>query len=398
MGNEAGGMESPFASRAGSCHLGRLVTLTENRTLQIGIGGSVVVHVVLFFILAWMWGSGEAARWLASQQKPVPEKQVTLLFPDQVIEMKPPVPAPAQPPPPPPKPAPKPYIRTTQNKTAANAPVKADFVSDRNTIAASQKAAAPDGDKPMPTQDGIDHQTLELANRNQRDGQTKDDNASAVPKLPPPQMRVPEPTAPQPAVAKSTVVSPMAKMMEEMDKDMAKVETGRLPIEVKKPVEADKPPAPTEQKPPVAKAVPVDPKTGKPVPKFDKDTFSPFTRTSKVKGTINNRGEAAVNAAETPMGRYMRAVTASVEKKWHLYRRQNADAVTFGNLKLRFFVTKDGKPEDMEVLSKPDEADVRMADFTLRAIKDAEIPPIPKDLLPMLEGERVEIEYDVLIY
>ena len=370
------------------------MTLTENRTLQIGIGGSLAVHVVIFFILAWMWGANAAARWLESQRKPVPEKEVTLLFPDQVIEIKPVAP----PPPAPPKPAPKPYIRTTQNQAAANAPVKADFVSDRNTIAASQKAAFPDGDKPMPTQDGIDRTTLELANRNQRDGETKDDSASAVPKAPPPQMRVPEPTVPQPAVAKADVVSPMAKMMEELDKEMAKVEAGRLPLEVKKADSADKPPAPSETKPPVAKAVPVDPATGKPAPMPDKDQFTPFTRTSKVKGTINNRGENAVNAAETPMGKYMRAVTASVEKKWHLYRKQNTDAVTFGNLKLHFFVTKNGKPEDMEVLSKPDEADVRMADFTLRAIKDAEIPPIPADLLPMLEGERVEIEYDVLIY
>ena len=373
------------------------MTLTENRTLQIGIGGSIAVHVVLFLILAWMWGANAAARWLAQQQHPVPEKQVTLLFPDQVIEIKPPAPAPP-PPPPPPEPAPKPYIRTTQNTAAANAPVKADFVSDRNTIAASKKAAFPDGDKPMPTQDGIDRTTLELANRNQRDGQTKDDSASAAPPAPPPQMRVPEPAAPQPAIAKAEPASPVAKMMEEMDKEAVKVETKPLPFEMKKPDAADKPPAPAEEKPAAAKAVPVDPTIVKAAPKSDSEAFTPFTRTSKVKGTINNRGEDAVNAAETPMGKYMRSVTASVEKKWHLYRRQNADVVTFGNLKLRFFVTKDGKPVDMEVLSKPEDADVRMADFTLRAIKDAEIPPIPKDLLPMLEDERVEIEYDVLIY
>ncbi len=371
------------------------MTLTENKTLQIGIAGSVAVHVALFFILAWMWGAGAAARWLAEQQREIPEKQVTLLFPDQVIEMLPPAPEP--PPPPAPKPAPKPYIRTTQNTAAGNAPVKADFVSDRNTIAAAKKAAAPDGDKPLPTQDGINRTTLELANRDQRDGRTKDDAESSTVDSPPPQMRVPEPTVPQPAVAKAAPVSPMAKMMEEMDKEMAQVETGRLPLEVKKPVSANGQPNSAEEAP-VAKAVPVDPKTGKPFPKFDKDAFTPFTRTSKVKGTINNRGDDAVNAAETPMGRYMRAVTAAVEVKWHIYRKQKADAVTFGNLKLRFFVTSDGKPEDMEVLSKPDEADVRMADFTLRAIKDAEIPPIPKDLLPMLEDGRVEIEYDVLIY
>lgn len=373
------------------------MTLTENRTLQIGIAGSVAVHVALFFILAWMWGADAARRWLESQQRVQPEKQVTLLFPDQVIEMKQPEIAPSPPPKPVPKPAPKPYIRTTQNKAAANAPMKADFTSDRNTIAASKKAAFPDGDKPMPTQDGVGRATLELANRDQRDGETKNDSAS--PALPAPQMRVPDPVAPQPTtVAKADTASPMAKMMEEVDKDMAKDKDGRLAIEIKKPTTPDAPPADTKEKPPVAKAVPIDPKTGKPIPKFDKDSFSPFTRTSKVKGTINNRGEDAVNAAETPMGKYMRAVTASVEKKWHVYRKQHADAVTFGNLKLRFFVTKAGKPEDIEVLSKPDEADVRMTDFTLRAIKDAEIPPIPTDLLPMLEDERVEIEYDVLIY
>ncbi|MBX7211211.1 MAG: hypothetical protein K1X78_23090 [Verrucomicrobiaceae bacterium] len=372
------------------------MTLSEDKTLRIGIAGSLVVHVALLFILAWLWGMQGAARWLAAQQRAEPEKQVTLLFPDQVIEMKQPEITPPAPPKPLPPPV-KPYIRTTQNTAAANAPVKADFVSDRNTLAASRKAASPDGTKPMPTQDGIDRTTMELANRDQRDGEVK--NMPDAPK-PTPQMRVSDfpPTQPR-VVAKADTVPPMTKMMQEADKSMTKDDDSRLALEIKKPTPADAPPEKNEPpSPPVVKAVPIDPKTGKPVPKFDRDAFSPFTRTSKVKGTINNRGEDAVNAAETPMGRYMRAVTAAVEKKWHVYRKQKADAVTFGNLKLRFFVTKDGKAEDMEVLSKPGEADVRMTDFTLRAIKDAEIPPIPADLVPMLDGERVEIEYDVLIY
>jgi hypothetical protein len=49
-------------------------------------------------------------------------------------------------------------------------------------------------------------------------------------------------------------------------------------------------------------------------------------------------------------------------------------------------------------LSDAKEADPRMTDFTLRAIRDAEIPPIPLDLLPMLDNERFEVEYDVIIY
>lgn len=376
------------------------MTLTENRTVQIGIAGSLAVHVVLFVLLAWLWGVQAAARWM-KRAAVVEEKQVTLLFAEQIIA----VPAPAPAPPPPPKASPKPYIRTTQNQAAAAAPAKADFISDRNTLAASKKAAAPDGTEPLPTTDGIERPTMELVNRQFRDGETKSDAAPAAIPIAP-QMRAPDPSIPQPAdppkpaeVAKAQPVSPMAKMMEEIDKDMARVDPGRLPIDVKKAETPDAPPkAEPSRTAAVAKAIPVDPITGKPLPNPEKRAFQPETHTSKVKGTISNRGEAAVNAAETPMGKYMRAVTAAVEKKWHLYRRQKADAVTPGELSLRFYVTKAGATEELEITSDRSKADPRMTDFTLQAIMDADIPPIPRDLLPVLERERIEIEYNVLIY
>ena len=40
-------------------------------------------------------------------------------------------------------------------------------------------------------------------------------------------------------------------------------------------------------------------------------------------------------------------------------------------------------------------------EFTLQAIKDAEIPPMPADVIPLLpknDRERLKIQYDVLIY
>ncbi len=402
------------------------MTLTENRTVQIGITVSVAVHVALFLVFAWIWSIDLASRWLSEQAKAA-EKQVTLLYPEQVIEMLAPVPPP---PPKPPKSESTPYIRTTQNQTASAAPAKANFISDRNTVAASEKPAAADGEKGMPSTEGIDLKMRELANREVKDGEIKGDSAptgapsapsspAAPPTLSPlkPQMRVPDPvTQPQPKeIAKATPAeTPLAKMMEEMDKDMARLEAKRLPLEVRKPepppkaipVDSSPPTPPQPHTPPdappptpaKAKALPPGPTPQKPLPRPDKDAFSPFTRTSKVKGTINNRGEAAVDAAETPMGRYMRAVTSAVEKKWHIYRRKYADAVTYGNVKLRFYVTKVGDAEDFDILSDAKEADPRMTDFTLRAIRDAEIPPIPLDLLPMLDNERFEVEYDVIIY
>lgn len=374
------------------------MTLTENRTLQIGIAGSLAVHLVLFVVLAWLWGMQTAARWL-SRPPADGEKEVTMVFAEQII----PLPAPA--PPPPPKPAPKPYIRTTQNQAAAAAPAKADFVSDRNTVAASRKAAFPDGTEPLPTSEGRERPTMELANRTFRDGETKNDSAPSALPVPPP-MRVPDPLIPRAAdpaspgaVAATQPVSPMAKVVDELDKNMARVDTGTLPFEVKKADPADSPPkAEAPRNPPVAKAIPVDPATGQPLPDPQKNAFQPETHTGKVKGTITNRGEASVNAVETPMGRYMRAVTSAVEKKWHQYRRQKADAVTPGELSLRFYVTRSGATEDLQITSDRAKADPRMADFTLQAIMDADIPPIPRELLPVLEKERVEIEYNVLIY
>lgn len=382
------------------------VTLTVDRTVRIGIAGSLAVHLVLFLILAWMFGARAASQWWEQRMRDRQEaKEVALVYPEQIM---------VEPAPPLPKPKPKPmtYIRTTQNEASAAVPDKADFISDRNTVAASKKAPFPDGDKPMPTMDGIDHPTMELANRNFREGETKEDSAPAAPKppamlqpsvqpLPPPPAR---PPAPSKAIAKVTPeVTPLSRMMEEMDKDMARVDITQLPLQVKRAEaasEVEKRTAAQQQPPPPPKAIPVgqrpppSPAVLNPVEK----AFQPFTRTSKVKGTISNRGENAVNAAETPMGKYMRTVTSAVEKKWHFYRRQRADAVSYGNLKLRFFVTKSGKPVDLQIVSDPKEADPRMTDFTLQSILEAEIPPIPPDLVPMLDDERLEIEYDVLIY
>jgi outer membrane biosynthesis protein TonB len=129
----------------------------------------------------------------------------------------------------------------------------------------------------------------------------------------------------------------------------------------------------------------------------EKNAFQPETHRGAVKGTISNvGGEDAVNAAVTPVGRYMRQVTGAIEKKWHQYRLARADAVEPGKMGLRFFVNKNGKVEDLEFTFK--ESNALMEDFTIEAILKADIPPIPKDLLPILEKERVEINYDIVIH
>jgi hypothetical protein len=431
----------------------------RNRDVEIAIGVSLVAHALLLSWLVWEMAAVMSQHLLAKEREK-PTEEVTLLYPEQILQPEPEVsPVPPQVP----KPEAKPYVRTTQNAAVAEAPKQADFVSDRNTVAASELPPDAAGKPNMPTQEGIDFERNELANRDYKDGQIKEDGATPVPAMkvteaapapppssPPPAAPTVSPPTPVPApvaaapvpapapapveVVKAVPVTPLEAMMREQDEG----EAARLSLEPK-PVPMSKGEGegegdlevkvmPTAE--PLVKAVPVPvpemrtvpdapPKPDEPLPPMrqpdapggavpepvkrtagpqDADAFSPFTRTSKVRGTISNRGEAAVNAAETPVGRYMRLVTSAVEKKWHLLRRQNADAVTFGNLQLRFFVESDGSVRTLDVISDKKKADPRMLDFTLRAILEAEIPAIPPDLLPLLDRQRLEVEYDVLIY
>ncbi len=397
----------------------------KNRDVEIAIGVSVALHVVLLLWVAWETGRTLADRWAQSASEVVPVEEVTLLYPERILIPEPPTP----------KEEPKTYIRTTQNTAAAEQPEKADFISDRDTVAATELPADPEGDVKMPTQEGIDKPMLELADRDFKDGEIKEDGAAPVPPMPvaepspasappapepapPPQPVVP-PSPPPAEVARAEPVTPLEAMMREQDEsEAALLKSDRLPLEVREaePIAEPEMQEPVDQPPPVPeppaqvpemrspaadnvpRAVPVPDPVSRTAGPADPDAFSPFTRTSKARGTLSNRGEAAVNAAETPVGRYMRQVTSAVEKKWHTLRRRNADAVTFGSLKLRFNVLPSGDVDPPRLLSDPKAADARMVDFTLRAILEAEIPPIPQDLLPLLEGGRLEVEYDVLIY
>jgi outer membrane biosynthesis protein TonB len=432
------------------------VTARSDNNLRIAITGTLVVHALLLLLLAWLF-AGDAARKLwAEANKPPPEKEITLLFPDQIIPLLKPLP-----PPPPPKP--EVYIRTSQNQAADTAPKNPAFIADRNTHAATVKAPSPNATEPMPTMDGLKIPTRELADRDYRDGELKDD---ARPKTPPKELTMlppqpstppapalppvdkPDPTPPAPTTQKAapaqTVAkagpetSPFTKMMEEADKELSQVKKNRLSIEVKKPEKADSadkeetplkaakspdaPPTPpkaepTPPKPEMVQATPPETQPQKVIPKAlpvlddepitrttqnqDPNAFTPFTRTTQTKGTISNRGKvASVDAEETPKGRYIRQVTGQVERKWNIYRVLRRDGVTYGSLQIVFYVNKKGKVESLRVVNDKESNPVLTA-FTLQAIRDADIPPMPADVipsLPMNDQERLKIEYNVLIY
>lgn len=419
------------------------MTASKDKNLRIAITGSLVVHALLFLVLAWMFAADAARKLWHQATTPPKEKEVTLLFPEQIITVPEPEKLPAPPPPPPPKK--EVYIRTSQNEAAATAPKNAPFISDRNTTAATVKAPSPDATEAMPSTDGLKLPIREMADRDYKDGELRDDAREKTPPAAPVAMLQPQPptppsppsivkpkdaapppqpvTPPPQKVAKVVPEStPLTRMMEEADKALASVDKNRLSIEVKKAESATEPtPMPEKEVPPtppmreVADTPPQTP--DQPVPKAipmvepdpisrttrntAPDAFTPFTRTQQNKGTISNRGSApAVDAEESPKGRYIRQVTGMVEKKWHLYRHLRRDGVTFGSLEISFYVNKKGKVEGLRIVNDKESNPV-LTGFTLQAIKDAEIPPMPADVLPLLpmnDQNRLKVEYNVLIY
>lgn len=363
----------------------------ETRSLRFGILGSLAVHAVLLCLAAF-WIGYPTLKHIVDTAV-VTEKEVTLVFPTD-IETPPPAPVVpvSAPTPPPVVPKEQPYIRTTQNTEAPAAPGKADFISDKNTVASSKLPGTAGGDPTMPTTKGIDYPTKELANRTYKDGEIKNDSAPDMNQPPVPAVPEIKPAPPDPVVAKKEI-SPTEVKMKELDELMQKDGPKVLP-EVKPPAEE------------AAKAEPMVKKTEPPkpavmplmnTPKPEADAFQPETHTSNKKGGIDAIGsEDAVNAKSTTMGAYRRQATGAVEKKWHALIRQKLDVVEPGNLSVRFYINKNGKVEDARITHN--RASPLLADVTLEAILMAEIPPIPKELLPVLDRERMEINYDVVIH
>ena len=93
----------------------------------------------------------------------------------------------------------------------------------------------------------------------------------------------------------------------------------------------------------------------------------------------------------------MKQVTSAVEREWHRKRRMNRDFVTFGTIKLEFHVDARGEVHDLTIKNRSG-ANAVMQDFTLNAVLDATIPPMPAGLSEILDRELLLISYDIIVY
>lgn len=298
---------------------------------------SLLAHLGIIFFAAWFYVVE-----FSSMPKPAEDTEITFVIP------------PASPS----KPL---YVDSTAPESPV--PQRPAFESARNTSAASPEQAQ--GAEPVPTQNGREQEALEMEDTPL--ALAKPAEAPPAPESPPapssPPVPPEKPTPPKPEVAEQVSPKP-----EEIGL-LAKAEPVREPPKEKQaPPPALPPPRPAYQR---------------------------QARATRLRGNIDNTGRASVASQATPLGRYRKAISDAVGSSWYYYIGSRLDMFNYGTVTVLFSIDKNGKAHHPRVLANTSNESFEIV--TVESILAAEIPPIPPDVLSVLEGGKIEIDFSFSI-
>lgn len=309
--------------------------MSERQKLFASISGSVIGHLLLLigvFFALTLDWVSEPSA-RAKEKAPGP-KEVTVMLSDLMAQIEsPPVSDEER------KVQQKRFLNTDGNTESESKPENARFESDRNTVAASRLRP----DETLPQSEGLTMQgdervsSLELQNR--RFSKIRMENS-------------------QSAAADMTKASEEKFFTDVNTRSSAQAKASRTAVSA----------------------------NGDPVEQ----------RKNKVNGTLSNKGEDAVDAVATPLGRYKKEVTDAVAEKWHKYRKDSAEPVTWGTLRLKFTINSEGKIMNLNVTEN--DGNEVLLELTLKAISEAGFEPMSDEVAAQLGAAGLAMKYDVIIY
>ena len=346
----------------------------ERSRVWWAILASAVVHLVFAFSLA-AFNQGFAPL-------PEPDEQPLELT---MMDLSATVPATA------PAPANPAYIETDPSKESPDEPEEKTFESNANSRAASNLPAS--GDAPLPSQEGKDRPFIQMETQ-QSSIATAGQLAQPEPQPTPPPA-TPPPATPTPAVAVQTPQptpppsTPLPEPVATPAVDQLAMLTSTPPPPLRDPQEAEATPA-TELAPTAPPVVP------RPRPERPATAYQPEKQETKITGRITDRGRPSVNAVGTPLGRYQKAVTDAIGSRWYYYMNQRIDLVSIGTARIEAEVDQNGKVQKLRVASN--NANEAFANICLQSFQEAQIPPIPPDLVATLPDGRLPVEISFTTY
>ena len=375
--------------------------MSEQQKVFASLSGSLIGHLLLLIAVFFLVAATQPNNRFSSTRKP-PEKpkEITLMLTDLMKKIEP-APEPVIPKTKP-QPAKKQFLNTDLNTPAKLKPKNASYESDRNSVASSK--LMPDINKPRVT--GVTLQgdervpLLELLDRDfaddESDQPSKTKTTETITEKAPSQSpdasadRITQPDAPpssstraRMAESEKSFVLPASKTSNRQLSPNG-TDADRQASSNKENREQERPTTPDEKKKSPGDVA------------ASKSGFSPVKVQSAVNGSLTNKGENAMDVEESAMGRYKKSVTDAIARKWHRFRKDNADLVTWGTLKLSFKVTADGQVKNLTI--KEDKSNALLKEFTLKAIQEASIPTMPKEVSEKLGTSGLEMNYDVIIY
>ena len=135
--------------------------------------------------------------------------------------------------------------------------------------------------------------------------------------------------------------------------------------------------------------LPVPQASPTPAPAPPVDASSPAPANSGDNGLEDPGANEAITA-------WKNAVGNAVGSCWNFYRQSKLDLLAVGEVRIKFVIDARGHASDMRIISNS--ANPTNAIYAVRSVKEAEFPPIPPERLGRLRGQRVEIVLTLTIY
>jgi len=336
--------------------------------LWLAVLASIFLHVLVALSLAAFNGS-------TSPLSPADDQPVELTMVD-LSATPPPLPSRIN----------APYAETNPENESTEKPKEKTFESNANSIAASTLPTT--GEAPLPSQEGKDRPFVEMQTQ-ELSLATKQNQVRPKPEATPltePSVRpsvVPTPKAEASAPPKSTP-QPTLEPIATPEPEQFAMLTATPPPALRNPQEAEATP-PSEvgpSAPPIeTRARPETPAAG----------FQAQRQQTRISGRITNRGpRSSVDAVGTPLGKYQKTVSDAIGSRWYYYMKAKLDLVSIGTAHVEAEVDGQGKVQNLRVLSN--NANEAFANICLQSFQEAQIPPIPPDLVAALPEGRLPVD------
>ena len=121
----------------------------------------------------------------------------------------------------------------------------------------------------------------------------------------------------------------------------------------------------------------------------EQEGFRTESRKTRMEGTISRRGQSSLKVDATALGKYKALVNRIIETEWQRRCVMHRDHVLPGILTLRFYVDRNGRVSGLRYLDVFQASAIQKG-FTMRAVQHPDLPRMPEEVAKELDDEPLE--------